>query len=228
MGNTQNYSIPYFLPSDTGRYVSKITVNSGCLTKYSNFILDAACTYWILPQQVSLSGKEYMGATQLEWVSTNEADVKEYYIEKSVVKDGAYKTIGKVTSKQQARSHYIFTDSDPLGETTYYRIRITGKDNKSGYTNIVMIRGVSQNKISVFPNPVKDVMNINFMNDKKQNYSISLINSAGQVMYETMQKNVTQFSLQYRRTQIMKPGVYVLRISNTITGEVNTYKVMFE
>jgi hypothetical protein len=169
-----------------------------------------------------------MGSTQLEWISTNDADVTEYYIERSATKNGVFKTIGKVNSKQQQSSHYIFADSDPLIETTYYRLRMTGKDNKSGYTNIVVIKTASQNKISVFPNPVKDVMNISFRNDKKQNYSISLFNSAGQMMYETMQKNVTQFNLQYRRTQTMKPGVYVLRVSNTITGEVNTYKVMFE
>lgn len=227
VGNTQNHNIAYFLPSDTGRYISKITVNSGCLTKYSNFVLNASCPL-TLPQKVSLSGKEYMGATQLEWLATNDGDVKEYYIERSITKDGAYKTIGKVSSKQQARSQYLFTDTDPLAATTYYRIRITGKDDKSAYTNIVVIKTASQNKISVFPNPVKDVMNINFNSDKKQNYAISLFNSAGQVMYETTQKNVAQFNLQYRRTQTMKPGMYVLKVSNTITGEVNTYKVMFE
>ena len=228
VGGAQNHNIPYLLPSDTGSYVSKITVNSGCLTKYTNFSVNPPCYYWVLPQQVSLSGREYMGSTQLEWISTNDADVTEYYIERSATKNGVFKTIGKVNSKQQQSSHYIFADSDPLIETTYYRLRMTGKDNKSGYTNIVVIKTASQNKISVFPNPVKDVMNISFRNDKKQNYSISLFNSAGQMMYETMQKNVTQFNLQYRRTQTMKPGVYVLRVSNTITGEVNTYKVMFE
>ena len=228
LGGSSSYNIPYLLPSDTGRYLSKISVNSGCLTRLTYFYVDGGCNGIILPTKVTLTGKSVTGGTQLSWVANNEGDTREYLVERSSTKDGDYKQIGKVTAKKQGKNMYIYTDNQSLAGTTYYRIRIVGDADKYIFTNTVAFKSASVSNVSVFPNPVKDVMNISIKNKEAQTLRLSVINASGQIIYDATQQNVLNTTLQYRRPATVKPGMYVLKISNLKTGEINSYKVMFE
>jgi hypothetical protein len=226
VASSQHHTIPFFLPSDTGVYISKISVNSGCLTKYSYFHLVQVCPE-ILSVKVNLTGRQVMDDVQLDWFAGNEADVKEYYIERSGDKNSGYQTIGKVISKQKDNTRYVFSDNEPLNDVSYYRIRIVGRDNKSTYSNVITIRRGTQGAISVFPNPVKSTMNVSFSGSQNQSYKLSIYNAAGQAVYETLHKG-GQSTFQYHRPSTVKPGIYVLRVVNTLTGELSSHKVLFE
>lgn len=226
IASSQNHTIPYFLPSDTGTYISKISVNSGCLTKYSYFNLQQVCN--ALPVKVNLSGKVVMDDVQLDWFATTENDVKEYFVERSSDKNSGYQTVGKLASKQKDNTRYVFSDAEPLNNVSYYRLRIIGKDGKTTYSNVITIRRGTQSTISVFPNPVSSQMNVTFSSSQAQTYKVSIYNAAGQSIYETMHKGNLQSTLQYNRPSTVKPGVYVLRLVNTLTGETTSHKVLFQ
>ena len=228
VGTGISYNIPELLPSDTGRYVSKVLVNSGCLTKLTYFRIDGGCGNMILASKVSLTGKTVTGGNQLTWVANNEDDTNEYQVERSATKDGDYKQIGKVSSKKQGQNMYIFTDNQPVEGISYYRVRIITKSNRSILTNTVSFKSASSSNVSVFPNPVKDLMNISIKNKEYQNLKLSIFNASGQIIYESAHQNVLNTTLQYRRPASVKPGVYVLKINNLKTGEISSYKVMFE
>jgi hypothetical protein len=227
LGTGTTYNIPYLLPSDTGRYVAKLSVNGGCLTQLSYFQVSDYCGA-ILPSKVNLTGKNINGTNQLSWTAENEENLLEYVVEKSSTQHGEFKQISKVASRRLGKSVYFFTDNELPGTNSFYRVRIVDKGNNFTFTNVVTFRSASTSGVSVFPNPVKDVMNISIRNKEAQTLKLTLMNAAGQTIYESTQHNVQNATIHYRRPQSVKPGVYVLKINNLSTGESNSHKVMFE
>jgi type IX secretion system substrate protein len=227
IGSGASYNIPYLLPSDTGMYVAKASVNGGCLTQVSYFSVKDYCGL-ILSSKVTLNGKKINGFNQLNWAAEHETDTQEYIVERSTGKDGNYKAIAKVKAKREGKSLYYFTDNQVQDAATYYRVRVNGSSNKFSFTNTVAFKEVSATGVSVFPNPVKDVMNISISNKEAQTVKLSLVNVTGQVIYESTHANILNSTIQYHRPSTAKPGVYVLKVNNLKTGEINSYKVMFE
>jgi hypothetical protein len=228
LASSQSYTIPYLLPSDTGTYVCHISVNGGCLNRVSYFRLTGACGD-LLPGKVKLTGKEITGTVQLNWEATNDQDVQEYYIERSDASNGRYAAIGKMTARQTGgRNLYAFTDETPLSGINYYRLRFAGKGGRSGYTNIVAVRTSVVSGISLYPNPVKKVLNIALSAKKPESYRLTLMTVSGQVLHERQVQNVQQTTIQYERGSNVRSGVYMLRITAMGSQEMFVYKVIFE
>ena len=123
---------------------------------------------------------------------------------------------------------YIYTDNQPAQGVSYYRVKIITKNNRSILTNTVSFKSASSANVSVFPNPVRDLMNVSIKNKEYETLKLSLYSASGQIIYESTHQNVLNTTLQYRRPASVKPGVYVLKINNLNTGEISSYKVMFE
>ncbi len=227
VGTGHSYDIPYLMPSDTGMYVAKASVNGGCLTQVSYFSVRDYCGI-ILSSKVTLDGKKINGLNQLNWAVGNESDIFEYIVEKSFTKDGDFKPVAKVSAKKQERSLYYYTDNQAQNGAAFYRVRINRNSNKFTYTNVVAFKNTTTTGISVYPNPVKDVMNVSVSNKEAQTLKLSVVNVTGQVIYEAVHQNVLNTTLKYRRPSAAKPGVYVLKINNLSTGEISSHKVMFE
>lgn len=228
LSSTQTYTIPYLLPSDTGTYISRISINGGCLTKVSYFTVTGACGD-LLPGQVKLTGKEIAGAVQLNWEATQDNDVVEYYIERSSTSNGNFVTIGNVAAQQTGgRNLYAFTDESPMSGVNYYRLRFVGKGNRTGYTNTIAVRTSVVSAVSLYPNPVKKVLNIALTARQAESYKLTLMTSAGQVIHEQLVQHVQQATIQYQRNANVKGGVYMLRIVAINSQESFVYKVVFE
>lgn len=228
VGNTVAYNIPYLLPGDTGVYVSRMSVNSGCLTKIASFNLVPNCGM-LLPVKATLNGKAVNEtANQLTWTAKDEQSVARYIIERSNNQNGQFEVVGTVNSNQAVSSNYVFTDKNPLKEGNVYRLKIELGSGKFSYSNLIAIRSTGQSTITAYPNPVKDLLNINIRGNQNQNYRLSIYNNAGQVIHTATQLNLQNGTIQYRRDAKAKPGLYFLHVSNLTTGENNTYKIIFE
>ncbi|MBC7828980.1 MAG: T9SS type A sorting domain-containing protein [Chitinophagaceae bacterium] len=228
IGNTVGYNIPYMLPSDTGVYVSRMSVNSGCLTKISYFHLVPSCGF-LLPVKITLNGKAINeSANQLTWTAKDEQSVKRYIIERSNKQNGQFEIVGTVNSNQSVSSTYLFNDNSPQREGNFYRIKIEHATGKFSYSNMIVITSNVENTVSAYPNPVKDLLNINIRGSQNQNYRLSLYNNAGQIIYTATQLSIQSGTIKYRREAKAKPGLYFLQVNNLSTGESNTYKIIFE
>ena len=107
VGSSVGFNVPYLQPSDTGMYVSRMSVNSGCLTKLSYYHLTGLCPEFILlPVNVTLSGKAANNdGVQLSWVAKDEQTTKKYIVERSASKDGGFEAIGSLNGKQSLHLH---------------------------------------------------------------------------------------------------------------------------
>ena len=226
VGTSQNYQINYLLPTDTGTYVSKVSVNSGCLTTLSYFSVTGMCT--LLPvKEVKLTGKQSGSAAELKWAVKEEVEVNEYIVERSSKQGSGFQAVGNVFARSNGSDNYYqFMDNRPDAGSNYYRLKVVGKDGKFTYSNTIVLNWTG-GKISLYPNPARDVVNVNINGRQAQDIKIQLFTISGQLLQEKVQNNVINATIPIYRQNI-KTGMYLIKITDTRTGTVNTEKVMFQ
>jgi hypothetical protein len=112
-----------------------------------------------LPQNLlSFTASKTGNKVVLNFTATNELDVVSFDVERSA--DGSsFTTIGTVTGKG-ANGQYTFIDAQPLPSMNYYRLKMITHNGDYSYSKIVPIRYDKNASITIFPNPVKDVVNV--------------------------------------------------------------------
>ncbi len=226
VGSSQNFQINYLLPTDTGTYVSKVSVNSGCLTTLSYFSVTGSCT--LLPvKEITLTGKQSGETAELKWAVKEETDVREYIVERSNKQGSGFRSVGNVFAKSNgANNYYQFVDSRPEAGSNYYRLKVMDNDGRFTYSNTIVLNWTG-GKISLYPNPARDMVNITISGRQAQDIRIQLFTLSGQLLQEKVQNNVTNATIPVYRQNI-KTGMYLIKITDTRTGSVTTEKVMFQ
>ncbi|MEP7168435.1 MAG: T9SS type A sorting domain-containing protein [Bacteroidota bacterium] len=76
---------------------------------------------------------------------------------------------------------YSFIDEHPFNSISYYRLKQTDFNGSYSYSEIVAVTITKENNpgFSVFPNPVKDNLNIEFTSDNKQEVQLQLYDISG-------------------------------------------------
>ena len=109
----------------------------------------------------------------LNWVSNNEQNSSHYYIQHS--NNGKdFTTIAKVNSKatngnSSSNISYSYVHENIASQHSYYRLQQIDKDGRLSYVSEIketMLKN-KENVVSIFPNPVKDVINIATNNEKE-------------------------------------------------------------
>jgi hypothetical protein len=222
VGTGPNYHIPVLSHSDTGRYFCRVVVNNGCLIKQANYTVKGQC-YVILPNDnVVLAGQKQSGYNKLNWNKGPE-NIKEYSLQKSSDNIN-YQTIQ--TSNTTGSSSYSFADHNPFNGNNYYRLKLTGLDNSTTYSNAVVIKNTSFG-IALYPNPVNSVLYISITNTASKNYLIEINNIMGQkIMSKTFSK-IQNAVINYPRSPAMVPGVYTVTVTDLANSEKQTYKLIY-
>jgi hypothetical protein len=156
------------------------------------------------------------GGIQVEWKVASEKNVKSYTVEKSgdgqQFEDAAI-VDAKVFSTEQLP--YTWFDLKPFQGNNYYRIKSTGKDGNISFSNIALVRpGEATETITVYPNPVKNhQFTIQFRNNEIENYSVKLINNAGQILFfKVLPQVAVNASYSIKLSSTLQKGVYTALI----------------
>jgi len=223
IGNELSYNLPFFLPEEIGQYVCKVSINDGCVTRLSYFTLDGDCNNTVLASSLQLQAKKAGRSNQLKWHNNEETGVIKYVVERKRGGESSFIAIGVVNV---SGGNYWFNDNNPGSGVSRYRVRVVYA-NSLAYTNVVSLKS-GDNTIMVYPNPVKNSVNISFSADTPSDYQIQLLNASGHLVYSKNIRNITTSVVSYNRTPVMHAGVYILRITNTRTGITDIHKVLFE
>jgi hypothetical protein len=119
----------------------------------------------------------------LSWSTQMEVNLGHFTVQRSA--DGAnWELLGTVQANGNSGivSYYSFTDRNPLSGLNYYRLQMTDLDNKSGFTQVELVRTSIVKMFNVFPNPARNYVDITL--SKATNGSIRLINQFGQVLQQ--------------------------------------------
>ena len=147
---------------------------------------------------------------RLNWTTATELNSAYFSIEKST--DGTkFNAIGQVQAAGQSsqKLDYSFDNTNTSSDNIlYYRLKQMDIDGQYKYSNTVAVFQKDKNiKLTVYPNPVKDIMTIDGFEDVK---TVNIYNLQGILMQESKQKT---FSLSD-----FSSGIYILEVKFTEGG----------
>jgi hypothetical protein len=172
-------------------------------TAYAYHLLDFTATKVSTARQV-----------QVVWKTANEQNYTNFTVERST--DGG-KTFGVIGGLQgTGAGTYSLLDKNPLIGQNFYRLKQEDINNTITYSKVVEIQYayLSDNlnpKISVFPNPTANVINLQMDPGLKVSaYHIRIINALGAVVKES----TFQQASWNANISNLKPGSYLVQVTN--------------
>jgi hypothetical protein len=123
-------------------------------------------------------------ATELSWFLADEtAQINNPYLEYSI--DGErYQVLKRLDAITESNRLYRFEHS--ADRYAHYRIRYTDGNGFTNYSDVVQSKCKSGNTFSVYPNPAKNLVNINitYLN-RGANAELLIYNILGEIVYKT-------------------------------------------
>ncbi len=225
VGNGFNFYIERLLEKDTGIYICHMKVNSGCIERVYYIKINGDC-YPALPVLLSnLEGRFEKNKVILNWTITNGNNVASVIVQKKTSID--FQSIGEIKPENSEElKNYGLVDPNPATQN-YYRLQLIHKNNQITYSNIFLLRRSDSKEISIFPNPVSDVLNIEFSKRDNKTYQVSMINVLNQKVKEVkILNNGEKYIIQ--RTKEMTSGIYILHFLNLHTTEEFSRKIILK
>jgi hypothetical protein len=166
----------------------------------------------------------------VEWEVENEANMKQYEVEKSINGNQFTKlTVTAATGNGGHSASYQVPDAHPVEGYNYYRIKSIDLNGTTAYTNVVKIL-VEKDKqeITVYPNPlINGVINLKFNNQPAGVYCIRLLNKSGQEIMGTQVQHTEGSSIETIQLDKYIPhGIYQLEVNNN-DGTQTTTKMIY-
>jgi hypothetical protein len=177
---------------------------------------------------VNLSASLVGNDVSLLWKTLSEFNTNYFEIERST--DGInFARIGEKAAAGNSATEKNYTYGDPSMATSvyYYRLKMVDLDGKVTYSNIARVNKSTVKTIKTFPNPVTDVINVEFANSKGS-YTLSLVNQAGQEV-KAIKADITN-TTQYVRMERgnLATGMYYVRVKDNTSGQVFAEKVIIK
>ena len=148
--------------------------------------------------------------------------IEKYVFERSLDANQFYE-IGELLQIEPS-GHFIFTDMNPLSNTSYYRLKVLGLDESIIYSDVISNYRQSSDQMggfyihSVYPQPVSDVLTIDLESTIGDQIDIRIFNSLGQIM---LNKNGSVINEGRQKIdlslEMLNSGVYTLTVENKLT-----------
>ena len=168
-----------------------------------------------LPITISkFTGEFINGKNQLNIELLQALNVKNISIEKSA--DGVHFTeIGDLSyTESTILGKHIYLDAQPFAGNNYYRLRVINNDGSAEYSNIILLKNDAKRLVYVYPNPVKDMLNISITATVAARYNCYLYDVSGRMLvskvYDVAEGKQT---LQIPFSHIAK-GAYVIKVAD--------------
>ncbi len=164
---------------------------------------------------------------QLNWSTASELNNSHFEIERAAA-DGIFHTIGSASGNAttQTLSFYTFTDTEPIKQTAYYRIKQIDFNGDFDYSSTIKISYQNNTPITVWPTIIKN----NTINVKNisENAIIKMIDATGKEIsglnfQTTVPETVT---LKLQNTYNKLNGFYFLYITDNDTTEY--FKILIQ
>jgi hypothetical protein len=157
---------------------------------------------------------------RVTWQTAMEKNNAYFDIERS--EDGKeFRSIGQVKGKGNTSSgfNYSFTDEKPSESINYYRLKQNDTDGRFEYSHVLAVNNKPKDdRFVVSPNPVSDVLNIEYLGKNNDIRNIEIYDILGKLVYQVsndLQEN--EIDIHY-----LQSGTYIWKINQD--GNVQTGK----
>jgi hypothetical protein len=148
----------------------------------------------------------------LQWKTAAEVNTSYFSIEKS--KDGkiynAFKQVPAAGNKPGISS-YSTTDDQPFAGESWYRLKMVDKDGQYAYSNTISVNNLLQKTISINPNPVASVLNLNIESLTAGNAIIQINDVNGKLLLQKTISVSTGSNVIPVAVDHLAKGMYVLK-----------------
>jgi hypothetical protein len=165
----------------------------------------------------------------LSWLIENEEANSQYELQ--VSSNGRqFAPINTFISKANAAStayQYQYTPEQASAGKLYFRIKYVNAAGKVSYSVVRFVAAGNDGKpgtITVYPNPVKGQVSVQFGKVLNGNYKVELFSISGQAVYQKVHRMNNTNSILFDIPSTL-PGIYYLRASNTEGGDVFSSKI---
>ncbi len=162
---------------------------------------------------VEFNGRLQQNAVKLQWLTNNEVNTKEFVIERGN-QSTVFSAIGKVPAASVTGSHqYNFNDAKPLTGSSYYRLKMTGKDGNFTYSNIVPIKTkVAGFTLSAYPNPVKNILKVKVSSTGENKITLLVTDLSGKTLLNKVINIINGESDTSLNVSHLTAGTYLLKM----------------
>ena len=217
VGATSGTSITVDQP---GTYIVNQILETGCPSYAKDTVTlaySSTCTV-LADNQVTFKGLLDNQTVDLDWTVTRNQEIKNFTLERST--DGQHFTLAGTVGMHTPETQYgVYSTTDDVSRLTssyvYYRLKITGVDGQVQYSKVVkvslMASGISE--VTMLPNPVRDVLKINFTANASKDVQVLIYDITGQLM-RTMNTHVQRgFStITLNGFERWAKGVYAVKV----------------
>ncbi|PWT94109.1 MAG: hypothetical protein C5B54_00530 [Acidobacteria bacterium] len=196
------------------------TFDIGVPSLNGSALTSANCPTVILPVKLSsFSSTVNNCVVNLNWTSLSETDFKDYQVEYST--DGRnFRTIADIAALGTGTDqHYSYQHANPQQGKAFYRLRMVDLNGNFEYSKtLAMKMDCRKAQMFVYPNPVKDLLNVNITNS--QGVIAKMFDGNGKLIYTG---NMISGSNTINMGKFAK-GTYLLKLINT--QEVQVLKIL--
>ncbi len=128
----------------------------------------------------------YDNKIKINWQTATEINAAYFNVQRS--KDGiGFTTIARVeaTGNSNSINNYYFIDEETINlenDILYFRLQSINKNGSGNYSKTVAIKVKNTRLITLYPNPVKDVLNAKVSSSKKEMVLIQITDLQGKVV----------------------------------------------
>jgi len=167
-----------------------IPINGNVSTSSDSFIVSSFGSYTTLCTALPLKLISFLGtlansSVKLQWQTASEINTKDFEVERS--SDGVnFNALQHVaaSNKNNGINVYNVIDNKPLNGKSWYRLKIIDNDESFIYSSIVPVTNLIKSFISIIPNPVGDVLNLNVESIKNSPVEIKIYASNGKLLLQ--------------------------------------------
>jgi hypothetical protein len=172
-----------------GTYIVTQYLNAGCFAFATDTIqVFTSLNCIVLPAGIAgLQGTYSDGTAQLKWTALNNRLVKYFLVQRS--DDGInFATVGQTDKQtsQEGAADYSFRESinNAAGSKLYYRIILISEDNTVRYSPVISlsIAKAGKDKVIIFPNPAKDIIQVQVTSTTNTKIKIDVFDAAGKLV----------------------------------------------
>jgi hypothetical protein len=169
---------------------------------------------------VSFSAELNMPSVKLNWATASESNNDFFSVERST-DENQWTVIRKVKGAGNSNNlvSYQAYDDAPVKGTSYYRLAQTDLDGTTSYSEIKVVKNVTNGKgISIYPVPTTgNTINFAGITDYKNN-NLTLRNAGGNLLFST---TLSKASVELPS---LATGVYFVRVINKVSGEATNLR----
>lgn len=181
------------------------------------------------PLPVNLSAFWATGSVEgvvLKWRTSLETNNDFFVVERSS-NGKLFTAVSGMISGQKNSSQmtdYTWTDTQPLANRNYYRLRQVDLDGTVNNSRIIthLVAG-QKDLISIYPNPVADYFTVNIKNaDSRADIQVNVVDQAGKIFQTTMVKGDNNEVITSLSS--LNAGLYIVKVR--YNGENSVFKII--